>query len=814
MKVANVQSQAARIGPSPLELLPDPAWIASATGRVEDVNEHWLRYTGLTREASLSGGWVQAVHPSQLESTQRARSHALATGGNLELPVQLRSAAGDYRWFLVRAQASRDRNGGVYWTGICTDIDELRQTQHALSEQTRAVQEQAELVDMAHDAIVVRSMAGSISYWNRGAELMYGWRRAEAVGNVMHDLLATQFSRPLPQIENHLLRQGRWEGTLVQRHRDGTRRVIASRWVLKRDEAGAPLRVLEINSDITDRRKAEEALQFLADASETLASLVDYQTVLQKISQLAVPFLADWCIVYHETGDGKVDRVALAHADRAREPILKAIQERFPLQRHALPPLIARVIRDGQAELAPDLSDNLLQLATVNEEHLQLVKQLESRSLLCLPIFVRGSVVGAVAFLADGISKRYSAADLSIAEEFLHRAGVALENATLYAEAREADRRKDEFLATLAHELRNPLAPIRSAVELMRLRGIEDEELSWAREAIDRQAQHLTRLVDDLLDISRITRGKVELRKQRVDLCAVIARALETARPWIDQHEHQLQVSIPETPLYLEADPTRLEQVFANLLNNAAKYTEAQGRIELQVTEGPEEVVVRVKDSGIGMSLEFLPRVFEMFVQAEHHHGRSQGGLGIGLSLVKRLVEMHGGRIEAHSEGPGQGSEFLVYLPRIVDGSPTAGHLQGPHERKTPGPLLQRDVLIVDDNVDAAQSLSMLLRRHGQRTRIAHDGDTALQLIAERRPDLVFLDIGLPRMDGYAVAREIRRRPGGRDVLLIALTGWGQEDDRRRSREAGFDDHLTKPVDHATLERILAQRSRKAESRS
>jgi len=805
-EAANVQPRTAQTAHSPLEVLPDPALIVSATGTVESVNQHWLRYTGLTPEQSLAGEWTQAIHSSQVQMVDSARDHALATGGVLELTVQIRSASGTYRWFLLRGQAVQAETGGVHLTCVCTDIEDLFRSQSALLEENRSVQEQAELVDIAHDAIVIRSMAGEVFYWNCGAELTYGVRRGEAVGQVMHAMLRTQFSRPLPQIENHLLRQGRWEGTLIQHHRDGSRRYIASRWVLKRDENGSPVRVLEINTDITDRRQAELSLQFLADASETLATLVDYQTVLQKISQLAVPFLADWCIVYHETSDGKADRVAMLHADSSKEPILEEIRRRFPLDQHSLPPLIARVLRDGQAELAPEVTEKLLQLVTINEEHRELVRKINCRSLLCLPLSVRGKVVGAIAFLTDDSARRYSAADLAVAEEFTHRASVALENATLYAEAREADRRKDEFLATLAHELRNPLAPIRNAVELMRLRGTDDEEIGWARDAIDRQAQHLTRLVDDLLDVSRITRGKVELRKHRVSLQSVLSRSIETVRPLIDQQEHQLEVYLPEEPIQLDADPTRLEQVFSNLLNNAAKYTEHGGRMWLSAELADDEVIVRVRDTGIGMSAEFLPRVFDMFVQAEHHHGRSQGGLGIGLSLVHRLVEMHGGRIAAFSDGPGCGSEFVVALKRALPSEESAA--VQPDETSLPALENNREILVVDDNVDAAKSLSMLLRRLGQNTRIAHDGETALALIEERMPDLIFLDIGLPRLDGYEVARRVRERVDSNGVMLVALTGWGQEEDRRRSQEAGFDSHLTKPVDQATLRRILAQATR------
>jgi signal transduction histidine kinase len=367
---------------------------------------------------------------------------------------------------------------------------------------------------------------------------------------------------------------------------------------------------------------------------------------------------------------------------------------------------------------------------------------------------------------------------------------------------REVDRRKDEFLATLAHELRNPLAPIRNAVGLMRLRGPGDPDLRWAVDVVERQSQQLTRLVDDLLDISRIRRGKVRLTKEVVDLAAVVRSAVEAARPLLDERRHQLVVDLGDGPLPLEADPTRLAQVLANLLNNSAKYTEPGGHIRLTARREGGAVVIRVRDTGIGIGPELLPRVFDLFVQAEEARGRANGGLGIGLSLVRRLVELHGGTVEARSDGPGRGSEFAVRLPAPF-----------PQERQGDGPVVvsgrppsaaPRRILVVDDNVDAADSLARLLGLQGHEVRVAHDGLAGLEAARASPPELVFLDLGLPGVDGYEVARRIRRQPQTQGTVLVALTGWGQEDARRRSREAGFDHHLVKPVDLEALRALLA----------
>jgi signal transduction histidine kinase/ActR/RegA family two-component response regulator len=428
------------------------------------------------------------------------------------------------------------------------------------------------------------------------------------------------------------------------------------------------------------------------------------------------------------------------------------------------------------------------------------MRELGLRSYVCVPLRARGRVLGVLTFASAESGRRYTAGDLAFAEELAHRAAIAIENAQLYREAREADRRKEEFLAMLAHELRNPLAPIRNALEILRLPDTNAATAVWAREMMVRQVQHLVRLVDDLLDLARILRGKIELHKERVGLATVVSRAIETSQPVIDAQRHHLNVSLPAEPLILDADPVRLAQVIGNLLTNAAKYTEPGGRIDLTARLEGDEIVVRARDTGIGIAAEMLPKIFDMFVQVHPASARTHGGLGIGLTLVKSLVELHGGRVEAHSEGPGQGSEFVVRLRAAQSGS-------SPSERPSGGPtragIPSRRVLVVDDHADAANTLAQLLRIAGHDVQVAHDGPAALAAAVSRRPDVVFLDIGMPGMDGYEVARRMRREPALEGVLLAALTGWGQEEDRRRTREAGFDYHLVKPGEPDALNAIL-----------
>lgn len=366
-------------------------------------------------------------------------------------------------------------------------------------------------------------------------------------------------------------------------------------------------------------------------------------------------------------------------------------------------------------------------------------------------------------------------------------------------ELAEAHRRKDEFIAVLSHELRNPLAPIRNALQLMRLRGVSDPVMSQARDIIDRQVTRLAQLVDDLLDVSRISRGKVQLRLEPVDLSSVVPHAVETVRDLVEQRQHTLHLDICREPLWVNADRLRLEQVLTNLLTNAAKYTDPGGHIWLSTAQAGAEAILCVRDDGIGIPPDLLPRVFDLFIQAEQSLDRAQGGLGIGLTLTRQLVEMQGGHIHAASPGTGHGSEFTVHLP--LTAAPATEDAPAGSAARDAG--RKRRVLVVDDNKDGAESLGMLLRMWGHEVRLAHDGATALRLAAAEPPDVLLLDIGLPGLDGYEVARGVRAARG-RQPVLVALTGYGQEEDRRRTREAGFDHHLTKPVDPEQLAGVFA----------
>lgn len=575
---------------------------------------------------------------------------------------------------------------------------------------------------------------------------------------------------------------------------------LEGRAKLLSDARGEPCGVAGVCLDITGRKRVESDLKFLADASAELAGLGDYQSILEKIARLAVPHFADWCMVDLLNENGSLERVAVAHVDPAKERLIRQMHTRFPPD----PGRIVgggpwNVLRTGQAELVSEISDELLERAVSDPEYLGALRTLGSRSYLGVPLAARGHTLGVITFVAVESQRRYTAEDQALAHDLAWRAAVAIENARLLQAMRESDRAKDVFLATLAHELRNPLAPISNGLSIIRRAPGDAARVEQIAGVIERQVAQLTRLVDDLLDVSRIATGKIELRKEPTSLVSILSSAIETSRPHIEAGQHRLSLQLPDEPTDLEADPVRLAQVFSNLLNNAAKYTRAGGNIDVVLQTEPERFVVRVRDNGAGIAPDMLKKVFGLFTQVTHPAERSQGGLGIGLSLVEGLVRLHGGSVEARSEGPNKGSEFIVYLPRTQSAARATGPAPGePRAHATPA----RRILVVDDNRDAAETLAELLQMLGNEVDVARDGISAVDRVAQFGPDVVLLDIGLPDINGYEVARRVRRLEGVRQPRLIALTGWGQQQDKHLAAQAGFDHHWTKPVDLARLQEL------------
>ena len=549
------------------------------------------------------------------------------------------------RWYSMRVFPYRTADHRIDGAVILLiDIHERRMAEETLQRQSEAYRQQGLLIELSQDAVVIRDGGNKVTFWNRGAQEMYGWGADEVKGQLLDRLLRTD-AATWKALNQELDERGAWEGELRQARRDGTPIVVHSREVLVHDENGERQAVLAINRDVTQLKRVIDALK-------------------------------------------------------------------------------------------------------------------------------------------------------------------------------EADQRKDEFLAVLAHELRNPLAPIRNAAAIMRWSGDDPAAVARVRETLDRQTEQLSRIVEDLVDVSRIVEGKIELRKERVRLARLVETAVEASRSLLDGAGHRLSVTLPDEPLYLEADPIRIAQVVTNLLNNAAKFTDAGGQVWLSAervdgnrdgsNHGHGEVVLRVRDTGIGIQPDLLPKVFEIFTQGHRTEEQGRGGLGVGLSLVRSLVHMHGGTVQAHSAGPGLGSEFVVRLP-LADASLAEESHHGTTIHGSEGEMVSpavashpRRVLVVDDSTDQADTLGLLLELMGHEVRVAYAGATALEIAASFEPDVALVDIGLPDFSGYELARRLRAEPRFEDMLLIAQTGWGQKKDRRRSKDAGFDHHLVKPVDADSLEQLLS----------
>jgi PAS domain S-box-containing protein len=654
----------------------------------------------------------------------------------------------------------------------------------------------AAIVESSNDAIIAENTSGVITSWNKAAEQLFGYTAEEAIGKSIRFIVPPELREQVAE-KMEKLRQGAKADFIdtIRLRKGGQRIEVSSHISPIRNKEGEVIGAAKVAHDISDRKRTERTLRFLADTSAELATLVDYQSTMQRIARLAVPFFADWCIVDMIDAKGRIERVAHAHADRAKEPLLKEYVERYPLDWNSSA-LSVRALRSGKPELISEAPAAFLDKLAADARHRELLDQLDPRSALSVPIQIRGTAVGTLNFVTSDSGRRYSAADVELATELAGRSAVAIENAHLYRDLKEAHRQKDDFLAMLAHELRNPISAIQYANEIARIAGPSEFQAS---DVIDRQVQHLVHLIDDLLDVSRITRGKIELRREHVDAATILQRAAATAEPVVKSRKHTLVVEAPSGPLPLFVDPTRAEQILVNLLINAAKYTPEGGQITAAAFAADGFAEFKIKDTGLGIPEPMLHRVFELFTQVNPSLDRSHGGLGIGLTVVRKLAELHGGSVSATSEGPGRGSEFTVRLP-LVEAAPETDK---PRKVVAASGAPQK-MLVVDDNVDTARSLAQLLERQGHKIETAHDGYAAVEMAKSFRPDVVLLDLGLPGLDGYKVAERIRSDADFQQTRLIALSGYGQPQDRKRSKEVGFDQHLVKPVDFETLLAAIA----------
>jgi PAS domain S-box-containing protein len=744
--------------------LPQVIWTCDASGRLEWVNDRWTELTGLGREETLrdKGGLV-AVHPEDREHLQQRFADAIATGSPREMEYRIRTRSGEYRHHLCRVVPVEDERGLVArWVASAFDMHDRRQAEEALRASERRFE--AAFQVNPQPMMVTRFSDGMFMNVNEAFLKMTGYSREEVLGKTAADFGIWTVDRRA-EVFAPLERSGNISWELVYPAKDGHMLTVDIRSA-RIDFGGEPC-LINAATDVTEQRATEAALR----RSEALARA--------RADELAVVMDAVPAVVLIAQ-DPDCREVRGNQTGRA----LLAMDEGSNLSKTAADPTPTNHFRVliNQQEVAP--AELPLQRAARGAEVRNYEEELH---------FDDGQIVhlyGSAVPLRDPTGAPRGSVGAFVDVTRLKQAEAAM---------READRRKDEFLALLSHELRNPLAPIMTAVQLMELQG--DVATPREREVIKRQGQHLVRLVDDLLDVSRVARGKVTLARRRLELATVVAKALESVAPLLEERRHDLRLSVAPEGLAVDADDVRLTQVVSNLLTNAGRYTPPGGHIEVTGAREDGDVVLRVRDDGVGIDAALLPHVFDMFVQGVRDPDRLQGGLGLGLSLVRTLTELHGGKAFAHSDGPNRGSTFTVRLPAAASAS--ADVIAA---RTTTGRIASdgaRRVLVVDDNRDAADMISLLLSRAGHEVATAADASQALSLAVTFQPQIAVLDIGLPVMDGYTLGRELRARLGGATPILIALTGYGQEQDQRRSAEAGFAAHLVKPVDPTKLVRLV-----------
>jgi PAS domain S-box-containing protein len=609
--------------------------------------------------------------------------------------------------------------------------------------------------DVQDYAIYLLDPVGRVASWNSGARKIKGYERAEIVGRHFSAFYPPEaIAKGWPDYELRMAAQhGRFADEGWRLRKDGSRfwASVVITALRPSDAMGAGF--IKITRDLTERREAEEAIRL---SEERLRLLIDGVREYAIFQLSPEGLVVTWNAGAQRTNGYQADEIIGRHFSCFYPPDAVSSGKpewelRTASQEGSVEDEGWRVRKDGTRYWA-----NVVLTALVSAE---------------------GKTLGFVKITRDMTDRRKI-------EELLH-----------------ADRQKNEFLALLTHELRNPLAPIRNALHVLAQPGVDPATSAQLRDIAWRQVDHMARLLDDLLDVTQISQGRIELRRERVSLNKILTRSIEDAAPILTERRHQLTLDVPRESLWVDGDPARLEQVFTNLLINAAKYTDPGGRISVTARREGRHVVARIRDTGIGIDPLMAASIFDLFVQGERRTERSSGGIGIGLTLVRRLVELHEGAVDVLSAGPGKGSEFAVSLP-TVDRPVLPSKVLNPGRLFAAPPSMR--VLVVDDNVDAANSLAMALRLSGQRVRVAYDGETALSFAAEDPPEAVLLDLGMPGMDGYQVARQLRGNPATCNVFIVALTGWGQDEDRRKSHAAGFDRHLVKPVDPSVVSRVLA----------
>ncbi|MEH2226101.1 PAS domain-containing hybrid sensor histidine kinase/response regulator [Nostoc sp.] len=702
--------------------------------------------------------------------------------------------------------------------------EELQATRIVVEKERQRYQE---LFDFAPDAYLVTDTFGTILEANRATSIQLNVSQRFLVGKPLLTFIAQSdhqaFFNYLTQLQ-HINRGGEWEVCLQPREKICFD--VALTVVTVRNEKGMPVALRWLMRDISQRRRlelqrqqlfaneqaariaaqaAEKRSNFLAEASSVLASSLDYRTTLTSVAQLAVPTLADWCIVdVIENNLPVFTNPVIVASEPAKDALIRELQQRYPISVDAdYGP--AKVLQTGKPELVTNILESSLQKKSSNEEHFSLLRQLQIKSQMVVPLLVRNRKLGTILFASAQLGRHYTTVDLEMAEELAQRAAFAIENAQLYQQAQEANRIKEEFLAIVSHELRTPLNSMLGWVQLIRTRKSDEATTSKALETIERNAKLQRKLIEDILDISRIVQGQIRLNIRKVDLLPVIHAAIEAVHPTSEIKNIQIESNLDSSVGQVMGDAERLQQVIWNLLSNAVKFTPNGGRVEVYLEQVNSNAQITVSDTGKGISADFLPYIFERFRQADSTTTRVDNGLGLGLAIVHHLVEMHSGTVYAVSEGEGTGAKFTVLLPLV---EPQPEQLIKESKVKVDNLLILNglQILVVDDNADTRELIAFILEQSGGQVRAVSSVGEALEALERLKPDVLVSDIGMPDEDGYSLIRKVRAQEAeqGEKILAVALTAFARDEEHRLALQAGFQVHVSKPIEPEELVKVVA----------
>lgn len=794
------------------------------TGAITSWNPAAERIYGYTA-SEIVGRPNRTIIPSDRCDEETALRQRAAAGQSIEHYETVRVRKdGVHINVAMTVSPLRARDGNVVGVSkISRDISERKRIDAIRDEALVSTRRLAAIVESSDDAIIGMTLDGVITAWNRAAERMYGYSAVEAIGRSIRLVVPSERQQEESEVLERIALGERIEHFETVRCRTDGRCFAVSLSISPiRDNSGTVIGASKIARDISERKRAVERAAFLAEAGAVLAASLEYGATLKTVANMAVPAIADWCAVDILSDGRRLERLAVAHVDPARIALARTIQSRY--EDPASPYSPTYVARTGTPAIVKDLSDDMIVAAARgDQERVELVRSLGLRSFIVVPLAASGRRLGALTLAMAESGRRYTDDDFRLAQDVAFRAALAVDNARAYEDAQTANRLKDDFLATLSHELRTPLNAILGYSRLLQSGMMTGDKQVHALHTLERNATSLTQIVEDILDVSRIISGKVRLNIQPVELPRVVLDAVETVLPAAHAKQIRIQTVLDPRAAPISGDPDRLQQIVWNLVSNAVKFTPKQGIVQVRLERVNSHVEIVVSDTGIGIAPDFLPYIFDRFRQADSGTTREHAGIGLGLAIVRHLVELHGGTIHAASNGPDTGATFRVRLPVMVVHQEVAAErrvhpttdLGGRIEGELPD-LAGLSVLAVDDDADARALVSETLELRGAWVTAVESVDAALEAIEQTRPDVLIADIGMAHRDGFELIKRIRQSPDAvvRELPAAALTAYARAEDRLKALQSGFHMHLAKPVDPGELivaVAVLAKRTLKSE---